>query len=115
MAFIFVTFYVIVYFRHCHNTKKYAFIDTFHLIPWDSYISSNQPQHFKLQLWSPKYILEGESWILHTNVRTIERLELNTWTNRTLIGNQIGAIAVDYHYTQGYIYWADQTDDRIQR
>jgi len=54
-------------------------------------------------------------WLVHTNLNTINGLEMNTWNNYTIISGLTGAVSVDYHFTQGYLYWTDQITDRITR
>lgn len=54
-------------------------------------------------------------WILHTNNAAIDRLEMETWTNSTLVTGLRGAVAVDYHYTSGFMYYSEQAADRITR
>jgi hypothetical protein len=37
------------------------------------------------------------------------------WKNYTIISGLTGAVSVDFHFTQGYLYWTDQITDRITR
>ena len=52
---------------------------------------------------------------MHTNKLTIDRLEMDIWTNSTLVRGMVGAVSVDYHYTNGFLYYSDQVADRISR
>ena len=54
-------------------------------------------------------------WLIYTNDLSIEKLELDTWVSSTLVRGLYGAVALDYHFYEGYIFWADQNADRITR
>jgi hypothetical protein len=54
-------------------------------------------------------------WLIYTNDLSIAKLELDTWVSSTLVRGLYGAVALDYHFYKGYIFWADQNVDRIAR
>ena len=55
-------------------------------------------------------------WLVHTNLDTINGLEMNnSWNSYTIITGLTGAISVDYHFTKRFLYWTDQITDRITR
>ncbi|CAG2242217.1 LRP5_6 [Mytilus edulis] len=58
---------------------------------------------------------DANPWLMHTNKLTIDRLEMDIWTNSTLVRGMVGAVSVDYHYTKGFLYYSDQVADRISR
>ncbi|VDI61717.1 Hypothetical predicted protein [Mytilus galloprovincialis] len=61
-------------------------------------------------------IIEDDNpWVIHTNKLTIDRLELETWTNTSVVRDMAGAVSVDYHFTKGFIFYSDQTADRVSR
>lgn len=66
--------------------------------------------HFHLMI-----IEDDNPWVIHTNKLTIDRLELETWTNTSVVRDMAGAVSVDYHFTKGFIFYSDQTADRVSR
>ncbi|CAC5413279.1 LRP5_6 [Mytilus coruscus] len=60
-------------------------------------------------------IEDDNPWVMHTNKLTIDRLELETWTNTSVVRGMVAAVSVDYHFTKGFIYYSDQKADRVSR
>ena len=52
---------------------------------------------------------------LSVYLNTIHGLEMAAWNNYTIVSGLTRAVSVDYHFTQGYLYWTDQITDRITR
>ncbi|XP_071133360.1 low-density lipoprotein receptor-related protein 6-like isoform X2 [Mytilus edulis] len=69
---------------------------------------------FMIKIWITK-AEDANPWLMHTNKLTIDRLEMDIWTNSTLVRGMVGAVSVDYHYTKGFLYYSDQVADRISR
>jgi hypothetical protein len=45
-------------------------------------------------------------WLVYTNSYSINGLEMDTWINDRVISHLFNRpMSVDYHFTQGYLYW----------
>jgi hypothetical protein len=54
-------------------------------------------------------------WLVHTHSYSINGLEIDTWSIDTVITGLSRPVSVDYHFTQGYLYWTDENTDRPAR
>jgi len=61
------------------------------------------------------FLSDLKPWLIYANFLSIEKLEMDTWVSSTLVSGLNKAVAIDYHYDKGYIFWADQNADRITR
>ena len=62
-----------------------------------------------------RFVLTADPFILFANRRDIRRIEVGSETQSTLISSQTAAIAVDFDYDTGFIFWTDVAKGNIQR
>ncbi|VDI75100.1 Hypothetical predicted protein [Mytilus galloprovincialis] len=51
--------------------------------------------------------------LLYADTLEIDAVEIDTWTNTTIINGLHGATCIDYHYEKGLIFWTDALDRHI--
>ena len=55
-------------------------------------------------------------WLVYTNSYSINGLEMDTWINDRVISHLYNRpMSVDYHFTQGYLYWTSRYQDGVTR
>jgi hypothetical protein len=58
------------------------------------------------------FLSDLKPWLIYANFLSIEKIEMDTWVSSTLVRGLYQAVALDYHYDKGFIFWVDQNVDR---
>lgn len=53
--------------------------------------------------------------MIYANLKTIERLDLETNVTETVASRTSSAVDLDIHYEKGFVYWSDVHEKKISR
>ena len=69
-----------------------------------------------IAVWSSEAKDLKTPWLVYTNSLSINGLEMDTWINDRVISSLFFLpVSVDYHFTQGYLYWTSVFQDEVTR
>ena len=69
-----------------------------------------------IAVWSSEAQDLKTPWLVYTNSYSINGLEMDTWKNERVIRHLYNRpVSVDYHFTQGYLYWTSRYQDEVTR
>ena len=55
------------------------------------------------------------NWLTFANLKTIERLDVDTSVTEKIATGIVNAVDLDIHYNKGLVYWTDVFDKKIMR
>jgi hypothetical protein len=85
---------------------------------WAIQAQWTEPLVFLVNISKAKlFILDLKTpWLVYTNSYSINGLDMDTWINDIVISHLYNRpVSVDYHVTQGYLYWTSRYQDGVTR
>ena len=68
-----------------------------------------------IAVWSSEAQDLKTPWLVHTTTFSINGLEMDHWSSDIVITGLYRPDSVDYHFTQGYLYWTAEYNDWVSR